>query len=61
LRRQLAWWRILDHSGLVTEFTRWVQRSPKLTAAMVQFAKDLEAAEIRAVLRYLDEMTGERS
>jgi hypothetical protein len=48
----------LEDAELVVEYRQWVKYNPKLTAGMVYAARNLEATEVRAVLRYLNLMEG---
>jgi hypothetical protein len=46
-------WRRLKDGKLVAEYEWWRQHSPKLTTGMVAVARNREAAEMRALRRYL--------
>jgi len=57
---EIAWWtrehtrlRRLDGAGLVEVHREAMKREPAVTAAMVQWGKNRELVEIRALLRYL--------
>jgi len=47
-------WKGLDGFGLVEEYLSQKRSDPRLTKAMIRAARDLELAELRALLRYLN-------
>ena len=54
IERQLAQIRGASDADLVREYRRWVGVNALVVAGMVQWAKDRELSEARALLRYLE-------
>jgi len=54
--RRLDRWRRLDGAELVAEYQTWRTRDPKLTAALVAYMRDIEAAEVRAAVNFISEL-----
>ncbi len=52
LTRQIARWRRMAGTELVSEFNSWKQHHPELTSAMERVARLREQSSVRALLRY---------